>query len=42
MDEFTAQGYKTHPQLEYLDQHFNLESVETWDDVKVYLYQRKP
>jgi hypothetical protein len=42
IDEFTAQGYKTHPQFEYLDQHFNLESAETWDDVKVYLYKRKP
>lgn len=42
INEFTAQGYKTHPQLEYLDQHFNLESAETWDDVKVYLYKRKP
>jgi 4-amino-4-deoxy-L-arabinose transferase-like glycosyltransferase len=40
MDEFTALGYKTHPQLEYLDQHFKLESIETWDDVKIYLYRR--
>jgi hypothetical protein len=42
INEFTAQGYKTHPQLEYLDQHFTLESVEDWDDVKVYLYQKQP
>lgn len=42
INEFTAQGYKTHPQLEYLDQQFTLESTETWDDVKVYLYKRRP
>ena len=42
MDEYSAQGYKTHPQLEYLDQHFTLESTETWADVKVYLYKRNP
>jgi mannosyltransferase len=41
-DEFIAQGYETHPQLEYLDQHFKLESIESWDDVKVYLYVRSP
>jgi hypothetical protein len=41
IDEFTAQGNKTHPQLEYLEQHFKLESIETWDDVKVYLYKRQ-
>ena len=38
--ELKSQGYQTHPQLEYLDQHFKLESVETWDDLKVYLYKR--
>jgi mannosyltransferase len=39
LDEF-AQAGKTHPQLEYLDQHFKLESVENWDDLKIYLYRR--
>ncbi len=38
--ELKSQGYQTHPQLEYLDQHFKLESFETWDDLKVYLYKR--
>jgi len=42
INELTLQGYKTHPQLEYLGQHYILESTETWDDVKVYLYKRKP
>ena len=40
IDELKSQGYQTHPQLEYLDQHFKLESVETWDDLKIYLYKR--
>jgi len=40
IDELKSQGYQTHPQLKYLDQHFKLESVETWDDLKIYLYKR--
>ncbi len=42
IDELAAQGYKTHPQLEYLDHHFKFESVETWNDIKVYLYRKSP
>ncbi|MBI5944338.1 MAG: glycosyltransferase family 39 protein [Chloroflexi bacterium] len=42
MDELTAQGFKTHPQLEYLDQYFKLESVDSWDEVNVYQYQSPP
>jgi mannosyltransferase len=40
VDEFTSQGYETHPHLEYLDKHFELESVEEWDDIRVYLYKK--
>jgi hypothetical protein len=40
LDEFMAQGVKTHPQLKYLDQHFTLVSVDTWDNLKVYLYKK--
>ncbi len=40
IDELTSHGGKTHPQLEYLDQHFKLESIETWDDLKVYIYKK--
>lgn len=41
IDEFTAQGYKTHPQLEYLDNNFSLLSVEIFDDVRLYVYASK-
>lgn len=40
LDEFMAQDGKTHPQLKYLDQHFTLVSVDTWDGLKVYLYKK--
>ncbi len=41
IDEYTSKGYKNHPSLTYLDQHFKLESIETWDDLKVYLYKKE-
>ncbi len=41
MDEFTAQGYKTHPQLEYLNTNFTLMSTENLNDVRLYLYTRR-
>jgi 4-amino-4-deoxy-L-arabinose transferase-like glycosyltransferase len=39
LDEYT-QAEENHPQLEYLGQHFELESIEEWDDAKVYLYKK--
>jgi hypothetical protein len=39
VDEFTQSG-KTHPHLEYLDQNFVLESIENWNDIRVYLYKK--
>ena len=41
IDEFTTQGYKTHPHLEYLDTNFMLTSTETFDDVRLYIYTRR-
>ena len=41
IDEFTAQGYRTHPHLEYLDANFILTSTEIFDDVRLYLYTRR-
>jgi len=41
IDEFTAQGYQNHPQLEYLAKNFNLEKVEEWGDLRLYLYSRR-
>ncbi len=40
--ELEAQGYKTHPQIEYLNQRLIFKSVEVWGDIKVYLYQKSP
>jgi mannosyltransferase len=36
--EYKAAGHTTHPDLEYLDSHYNLESVEHWDGLQVFLY----
>ncbi len=38
MDEFTSQGFQTHPDIEYLNSNFTLTSTETLDDVRLYLY----
>ena len=41
IDEFTAQGFRTHPDIDYLDANFMLTSTEILDDVRLYLYTRK-
>jgi mannosyltransferase len=41
IDEFTAQGYKTHPQLKYLNANFALTSTEYLNDIRLYLYTRR-
>jgi uncharacterized membrane protein len=40
IDEFTAQGFQTHPDIEYLNSNFTLTSTEIFDDVKLYIYTR--
>ncbi len=40
IEEYTSQGYATHPHLEYLDENFQLKSVVDMDDLKLYLYER--
>jgi uncharacterized membrane protein len=42
IDEYKARGHLTHPDLEYLDSHYKLESVESWDELQVFLYSRDP
>jgi uncharacterized membrane protein len=39
LDEY-AHAEQIHPHLEYLDRHFVLDSVEEWDDVRIYLYKK--
>ena len=41
MDEF-KQANKTYPHLEYLNKNFKLKSIETWDDIRLYLYVSHP
>ncbi len=38
LDEYT-EVEQVHPHLEYLDEHFTLESVEEWDGLRLYLYR---
>lgn len=42
IDEYKARGDVTHPDIEYLDAHFDLKSVENWDELRVLLYTREP
>jgi 4-amino-4-deoxy-L-arabinose transferase-like glycosyltransferase len=41
IDEFTAQGLETHPDIEYLNKNFTLTSTEIFDDVRLYVYTRR-
>ena len=41
MDEFTSQGFQTHPDIEYLNSNFILTSTEIFDDVRLYIYIRR-
>ena len=40
IDEYVLTGHKTHSHLEYLDNHFKLKSIESWGNVRLYLYSR--
>src|SRR5215207_9257952 len=40
--EYQSAGYKTHPDIEYLDSHFTLKSTESWNGLQVFLYTREP
>jgi uncharacterized membrane protein len=40
IDEYQAMGYKTHPHLAWLDEHYSLDRTEDWGDIKVYVYNR--
>jgi uncharacterized membrane protein len=39
IDEFSGQA-NTHPHLKYLEENFNLEFIEEWDDLRLYLFTR--
>ena len=40
--EYKSGGYTTHPDLAYLDSHYTLGSVETWDGLQVFFYTDQP
>jgi 4-amino-4-deoxy-L-arabinose transferase-like glycosyltransferase len=40
--EVKAAGHKTHPDLEYLDANYTLQSVEDWDGLQLYIYTKRP
>lgn len=40
--EYQAAGYETHPDIEYLNSQFHLESEERWDGLQLLLYSREP
>jgi hypothetical protein len=42
IDEYKAGGYPTHPDIVYLNSQYNLESEETWDELRVFLYTKRP
>jgi 4-amino-4-deoxy-L-arabinose transferase-like glycosyltransferase len=42
IDEYRARGSLTHPDIEYLDSHYHLESVESWDGLRIFLYTKEP
>jgi hypothetical protein len=40
--EYQAAGHRTHPDLEYLDSRYSLQSMEDWDGLQVFLYMEIP
>ncbi len=40
--EYKAMGHRNHPDLEYLDSNYNLQSVENWDGLQVFFYAAEP
>jgi mannosyltransferase len=40
IDEYKAGGHPTHPDLEYLDSQYRLDSEESWDGLRVFLYTK--
>jgi hypothetical protein len=38
LDEYLSVGVDTHPDLQYLKEHFSPVSVEIWDDVLLYCF----
>lgn len=42
IQEYQAAGFETHPDIQYLDSHFDRKSEERWDGLYVILYAKEP
>lgn len=42
IEEYRARGSSTHPDIEYLDSQYSLQSQETWGGLQVFLYTKEP
>jgi hypothetical protein len=42
IDEYIQAGKTTHPDIEYLNSEYTLESQKTWDDLQILLYTKNP
>lgn len=42
IDEYIQAGKSTHPDIEYLNSQFTLESQKTWGDLQILLYTKNP
>ncbi|MGZ9226452.1 MAG: hypothetical protein ACXW4M_12945, partial [Anaerolineales bacterium] len=42
IEEYKAGGYPTHPDIQFLDSHYNLDSEENWGSLRVFLYTKAP
>ena len=40
--EYQAAGYSTHPDLEYLNSRFQLQTEEQWNGLRLFLYSKEP
>jgi 4-amino-4-deoxy-L-arabinose transferase-like glycosyltransferase len=38
IEEYTVEGYKSHPHLVWLEENFALDWIETWVDIQLYVY----
>ena len=40
--EYKAAGYRTYPDLEYLDSNYHLQWIESWNELQVFFYTQAP
>jgi 4-amino-4-deoxy-L-arabinose transferase-like glycosyltransferase len=41
IDEYKLLGFSVHPQLQYLNDHYQLSTSESWDDLWIFQYSQK-